>query len=153
MNHPLQTSSRQPSRRSALRLAPLVLMLALPLAASAADLDLKIGPVNLAQGSVRVAVYDSSDNFRKTAVQQLAAAATVGTMTIKFSNLKPGDYAVAVYHDVNGNEKLDSNLLGLPKEPYGFSVVTGTLMGPPGWKDVKFALPESGAEQTIGMRE
>ena len=148
MNRPLSLSLR-----NAVQLMPLALTLALPLSASAADLSLNIGPVNLAQGSLRVAVYDSSESFRKTAVQQLATAATAGTMTVKFANLKPGDYAVAAYHDVNGNEKLDSNLLGLPKEPYGFSVASGTLLGPPGWNEVKFTLPESGAEQSIGLRE
>ena len=38
-----------------------------------------------------------------------------------FSNLPPGAYAVAVYHDENGNGRLDTNLLGLPTERYGFS--------------------------------
>ena len=36
-------------------------------------------------------------------------------------NLEPGDYAVAIYHDENGNGQLDKRLFGIPKEPYGFS--------------------------------
>ena len=32
-----------------------------------------------------------------------------------------GDYAVAIIQDLNENEKLDKNFLGIPKEPYGFS--------------------------------
>jgi uncharacterized protein (DUF2141 family) len=127
--------------------------LALPLRAMAADLDLTIGPVNAAQGSLRVAVYDSAQTFRKTAVQQQVVPASAGTVSLRFANLKPGDYAIAVFQDLNGNEKLDSNLLGIPSEPYGFSVVTGTLMGPPEWQDVKFSLPDGVSAQAIGLRE
>ena len=32
-----------------------------------------------------------------------------------------GRYAIAVYHDVNGNGRLDRSAIGFPSEPYGFS--------------------------------
>lgn len=35
--------------------------------------------------------------------------------------LNDGEYSFAIYHDINENEKLDSNIFGIPKEPYGFS--------------------------------
>ena len=38
-----------------------------------------------------------------------------------FDDLAPARYAVAVYHDVNGNGRLDTVPPGLPTEPYGFS--------------------------------
>jgi uncharacterized protein (DUF2141 family) len=40
---------------------------------------------------------------------------------VVFSNLEPGRYAAVVFHDKNGNGKLDKNFLGVPVEPYGFS--------------------------------
>ena len=145
------------SVNSALKTALLVslqlLPLVLPLRVLASDLELSIGPVNAAQGSLRVAIYDSAQTFRKTAVQQQVVPASAGTVKVRFANLNPGDYAVAVFHDRNGNEKLDANLLGVPSEPYGFSVVTGTLSGPPAWKDVKFNLPDGVTTQAIGLRE
>jgi uncharacterized protein (DUF2141 family) len=37
------------------------------------------------------------------------------------SRLPAGDYAFAVYHDANGNGKLDRNGVGMPTEDYAFS--------------------------------
>ncbi len=42
-------------------------------------------------------------------------------MTVEISIVESGEYAVAVIQDLNENEKLDKNFLGIPKEPYGFS--------------------------------
>ena len=47
--------------------------------------------------------------------------ATAGRSSSGSENVKPGNYAIAVFHDLNGNGKLDRNLIGLPSEPYGFS--------------------------------
>jgi uncharacterized protein (DUF2141 family) len=35
--------------------------------------------------------------------------------------LPKGKYGLIAFHDINGNEKLDTNVLGVPTEPYGFS--------------------------------
>jgi uncharacterized protein (DUF2141 family) len=54
------------------------------------------------------------------------AAAEPGTITLEVtirgikSDLAPGSYAVSVFHDANGNGKLDT-FVGIPKEGYGFS--------------------------------
>jgi uncharacterized protein (DUF2141 family) len=46
-------------------------------------------------------------------------------------NLQPGRYAVAVIHDENGNGKLDTNVLGMPVEGFGFSNNPRIGFGPP----------------------
>ncbi|MGD1885467.1 MAG: DUF2141 domain-containing protein [Paracoccaceae bacterium] len=38
-----------------------------------------------------------------------------------FEDVAPGTYAVAVAHDLNGNRKTDTNLLGMPTEAWGVS--------------------------------
>jgi uncharacterized protein (DUF2141 family) len=35
--------------------------------------------------------------------------------------LPPGDYGVAAIHDENSNAKLDRNMIGIPKEGFGFA--------------------------------
>ena len=57
-----------------------------------------------------------------------APTATVEEFT--FEELAPGRYAVAVYHDVNGNGRLDTVPPGLPTEPYGFSNDVGRFRPP-----------------------
>jgi uncharacterized protein (DUF2141 family) len=46
-------------------------------------------------------------------------------------NLVPGDYAVAAIHDENSNAKLDRNLIGVPKEGFGFANNPHVGLGPP----------------------
>ena len=41
--------------------------------------------------------------------------------TVVWENLPPGDYAIAAIHDENRNAKLDRNLIGIPKEGFGFA--------------------------------
>lgn len=40
---------------------------------------------------------------------------------VVWDSLPPGDYGVAVIHDENRNAKLDRNLIGIPKEGFGFA--------------------------------
>lgn len=47
-------------------------------------------------------------------------------------------YAVIVYHDLNANGKPDRNILGIPREPYGFSNNPSTRFGPPGFDKASF---------------
>lgn len=53
-------------------------------------------------------------------------------------DLKQGKYSIRYFHDENGNEKLDTNWLGLPKEGYGFSNNATSMFGTPSIKDRLF---------------
>ena len=55
-------------------------------------------------------------------------------------SLPAGVYAVRVMHDVNGNGDLDSNLIGMPTEPFGFSNNARGNFGPPTFSDTKFTV-------------
>lgn len=57
--------------------------------------------------------------------------------------LEAGSYAVAAFHDINGNEKLDRKWSGFPAEPYGFSNNVRGTMGPPDFEDQLFPLAEA----------
>ena len=52
-------------------------------------------------------------------------------------------YAFTFFHDLNKNKKLDTNFLGIPKEPYGFSNEKKGRFGPPKFKEVSFKLNKS----------
>lgn len=68
------------------------------------------------------------------------------TLTFEIPN---GDYAVAVYHDLNSNKTLDTNFLGIPKEPYGFSKNFKPGLSAPDFKDCSFTLNEK--EEVISI--
>ena len=116
------------------------LLLAMAVApALAADLTVELVGARSTQGNVNAALYASAETWMK-APQMLAGqtAPAVQTRTVLvFKNLAPGRYAVAAFHDENSNGKLDTNVVGLPTEPYGASRDARGTMGPPAWKDAE----------------
>jgi uncharacterized protein (DUF2141 family) len=49
--------------------------------------------------------------------------ATISTSKHKIiiSDVDAGTYALSIFHDVDNDNKLSTNLLGMPNEGYGFS--------------------------------
>ena len=66
---------------------------------------------------------------------------------LEFKDLKPGRYALAVYHDENGNGEFDRTWIGLPAEGLGFSNGAWIGLGPPSFEEAAVTL--KGQEQTI----
>jgi uncharacterized protein (DUF2141 family) len=123
--------------------------------AQAADLELTIAGVKSGDGRVLVAVFDSAEGFQAMTPDKRTAALQLpindGAARAVIPGLKPGRYAVSVVHDANGNGKLDTNLVGMPTEGYGFSRDARGTMGPPSFEAAAFDLPETGARQTITL--
>jgi uncharacterized protein (DUF2141 family) len=120
------------------------LFCAVTLAASfgghAATLTVKISEFTKAVGKMGVQLVDSQaayDGKGKPIAAQMVEVKSTDPLTLTFSDLKPGTYAVMVMHDENGNGKLDSNMLGIPKEGYGFSN-NPRVMRRPNFDETKF---------------
>jgi uncharacterized protein (DUF2141 family) len=69
-----------------------------------------------------------------------------------FENLALGEYAVAIYHDRNADERLNRGLFGIPSEGYGFSNDAPANLGPADYEDAMFALEETDPTIQIRMR-
>jgi len=122
------------------------------LPARAADLTLRIDQVATADGQVMVALFDRADNFLKRPVRVANAAATAGSITLVIKDLAPGDYGVAVYHDANGNGKMDTNPMGIPLEPIAFGNDVQGHMGPPAFDAARLAVPAAGLAASVSLR-
>lgn len=70
--------------------------------------------------------------------------------TILFNDIEPGQYAIAILHDENGDQKMNTTGLGLPKEGYGFSNNVIGAFGPPSFKRAGFQY--KGDRTTITIR-
>lgn len=64
---------------------------------------------------------------------------------------KPGDYAIAIYHDKNGNTKFDKNFLGIPSEHFGMSNNPKFGLKSPKFEEAVFTVPENGTDITINL--
>lgn len=87
-------------------------------------------------GSVGFALYDE-DSFMKKPIQAQYIAIQEGKASVIFDNLKPGIYAVLVFHDENSNGRMDFEENGMPKEDYGMSN-NDMSFGPPTFEQAKF---------------
>jgi uncharacterized protein (DUF2141 family) len=67
----------------------------------------------------------------------------VGEINYTIKNVKPGTYTIAAFHDKNKDDKLNTNMLGLPTELYGFSNNARGTFGPPSLKDQSFEVKEN----------
>lgn len=59
-------------------------------------------------------------------------------VTVVIDTLLFGEYAVRVFHDENKNGEIDTNILGIPTEDYGYSNDASGWFGPPSWDKAKF---------------
>lgn len=98
-----------------------------------------------ARGSCRVSLFNAAEGFPANHLGSLkhsSQKAMQGKMVFVFEDLPPGEYAVAVLHDINENQKLDTNMVGKPKEPYAVSNNIRNLMSAPSFAQAKFALQQ-----------
>ncbi|WP_420321165.1 DUF2141 domain-containing protein [Flagellimonas sp.] len=105
-------------------------------------ISVKIYNVPSTDGRINVAVYDSDETFLKfdSVVKTGSVAAQEGMVALKIENMPAGDYALAVFHDENANNKLDTNWLGIPKEKVAFSKAKMHTFGPPKYKECVFSV-------------
>ncbi len=64
----------------------------------------------------------------------------------------PGTYAIGLYHDENGNKRLDKNFLGIPVEPLGVSNNPAFFFGPPSHADSAFLVGPEGTTLEIVLK-
>lgn len=101
------------------------------------------------EGMLMVAVYASADTFFKKPAWMTTQKVTYASMQIPVCNLNADEIAVTVFQDMNGNQKLDSNPLGIPTEPIGMSG-TPAMFGAPTWEGSKVAF--KGASAPIAVK-
>lgn len=120
----------------------------------AADLDVTVRVAEPGRGTVYSAVYDSSETFMKPERAVHASRGDVAGQAIqaRYTGLPAGRYAVSAFQDLNGNGELDTNILGMPTEPYGFSAGARGSMGPPAFSDAAVALSEGSRRIDVTLK-
>ena len=88
----------------------------------AASIEVVLGGARAQTGQFQVALVDAAGYAGGTAPIVARLLAPAGDVThVRFDGVPAGRYALMVIHDENGNGTLDTNLVGMPVEGYGFS--------------------------------
>ena len=100
------------------------------------SLEMEISNLESNKGPIYVRVLDQDEN-----------PVIVGTSPvinfsseISFDSISPGKYAIQFFHDENENQKMDFNLIGIPKEKFGSSNDVKPILGPPKFEKMLFEI-------------
>lgn len=104
------------------------------------------------KGVVLLSLFKGEAGFPSksdAAVSSAKATITGNKAVVVFNNIPHGEYAISIMHDEDGNGKMNTNMLGIPKEGYAASRNAKGSFGPPKYEDARFKL--EGAEVKLDV--
>jgi acyl-CoA reductase-like NAD-dependent aldehyde dehydrogenase/uncharacterized protein (DUF2141 family) len=108
-----------------------------------------------ARGKLAYLVFNSPSGFpgdREKSVRRGFLPIPPNAKEMAFSlDLPAGVYAVTVYEDLNANEGLDHNFIGIPREPVGASNNPRGRFGPPRFSECAFRVSNTTEKITINL--
>ena len=116
-------------------------------------LSIHISGISKIKGSLFIAIFRPTDDFPVFGKQFKGIVKEVEgkSQNYNFDDLPEGEYALAIYQDENRNKILDKNLLGIPKEIYGFSNNARRSFSAPSFQEAKFKLNKN-LQQTVFLK-
>lgn len=122
----------------------------------AADLAVEVRGIRSADGRLYVAVHAPETKATFPAASGTIAAvqqsAHVGALRFILHDLPAGRYAVNAFHDENDNGELDTNLVGIPTEGYGFANDPDSSFGPPDFEAAAVNVGDAGEVAVMTLR-
>src|SRR5512135_3554599 len=122
---------------------------------SCLGIHVKVLNIRNSAGTVACALFESSAGFP---TEYLRFATNIMAIKVRdkqarcdFEDIPPGTYALAVIHDEDMNGKLNTNLLGIPKEGYGFSNDAKSLLGAPSFSAASFKYDGKNLDLAISL--
>ncbi|MFN7118409.1 MAG: DUF2141 domain-containing protein [Saprospiraceae bacterium] len=101
---------------------------------------IEVSNIKTAKGTIWAGVYHNPKDLfnQEQAIVKAKKVSKTGKTYLSINELRYGAYVVALFHDINGNNKLDQNALGVPTEPYAFSQLPKSKWRLPKFDEVKF---------------
>ena len=119
----------------------------------AQSLTIKISGIKNSKGNISLAFFKNSSSFKSEspAFTKIIKKSSVqnGCITVKYSDIKPGTYGVALLDDENRNGKMNYKFF-IPKEGFGFSNYYHKGKKKPSFKDFSFLYGSS--NKTISIK-
>jgi len=118
----------------------LFLLFILPLSSFAQfTLTVEITGLRNNKGNLLYELFDQNQKSLKVGTELISNNKCV----IVMDNIKPGKYGFNYIHDENKNKKLDTKMLFIPKEGFGYSNNADAKFGPPAYKKWIFEVKEN----------
>jgi len=106
-----------------LLLISLIMVVAFVYGQNTATLTISISNIELNGSKIFVGLYDNKNDFKlkSGAVDSVILIPDSENIEVSLKNIPSGRYAVAVFQDINSNNKLDMREFKIPIEPIGIS--------------------------------
>jgi uncharacterized protein (DUF2141 family) len=121
--------------------------------ARAAQLDVHVTGVSNPRGHVRVELCTRQTFLTSSCPYTGAAPATVGDTVVQISEVPPGEYAIQAYDDDLDAGHVHQNILGIPREPVGFSNDAPLHVQGPSFSEAAFKVGAGAREVTLRLRK
>jgi uncharacterized protein (DUF2141 family) len=121
---------------------------------AATTIKVTVEKVRSSKGLITAVLYDDNPKtFLKNGARldRIRVEASEGRTELCLNAPAAGRYAVALYHDENGNKEFDTDFLGIPTEGYGFSQNPGFRFGKPDVEETVFAIESDPVALSISM--
>lgn len=133
------------------------LLLPAPTAAQSHGVEVVVEVTNLrnTRGTILACLTSQAERFprcRDDGHSQRLSVPASGPLVLRFRDVAPGTYAIALLHDENNNGRDDRALSMIPREGFGFSRDAPVRMGPPSFEDAAITVGTAALRQTIRMR-
>ena len=116
-------------------------------------LTVRVEGLKTTKGKLYVAIYNKPEGFldEDKTFKRDVFPVTGTTTSVTFDALPAATYAVTLYHDENGNGKLDRSAVGMPKEGFGFSQNPKIRFRAPDFKESSFRHGSDAQTMTIKL--
>jgi uncharacterized protein (DUF2141 family) len=118
------------------------------------DIIIEMTELRNLKGKLSIVLFNSSDGFpeddKKAYKWQIIDLAN-SEAVFHFKDLPYGEYAYAILHDEDEDGEMNKNILGIPKEGFGFSNNYRPRVKNPSFEDASFQLKTSNVRHVIEM--
>jgi uncharacterized protein (DUF2141 family) len=130
--------------------AAAALAFALPAAAHAGTVSVDL--TGLRAGGTLYVQLQTRDQFLGPAriAGQIVQAPQAGSLRIDLGEVAPGDYAVTVWHDDNGNQRFDVDAHGIPADGWA-TANADSLRGQPAFDQARLTVPAGGLNIPLAL--
>ena len=104
---------------------------------SSGEVKIIVSNIEEKKGTIHYGVYNNSKLFPKETGKILGGYEEVSKVIkngLLINDLEESNYAIAIFHDKNSNNKFDT-FFSIPKEKFGFSNNAKVFLGPPKFED------------------
>jgi uncharacterized protein (DUF2141 family) len=125
--------------------------------AAQGTLQIKISNIENGSGTLYIAILNAPENWLQSDAgarpfrDMTQVVSGTGDVLLNIEDLPPGKYAISLFQDLDGDAELATNMVGFPKEPFGFSAPMGKF-GPPSFEEAAIDLPGGSVSVAIALQ-